>query len=59
MLTKFHDRTDDDYNDEMLFCLQPIPFSNPGKLKFGIKADAVIIDLGTKRYCEECFGNYN
>ena len=54
MHTKLHDRSKDDetgFNDEMMFCLQPIPYSCPEKLKFGIKADAVIIDGATQRYC--------
>ena len=56
--SKFHDRSSDcgtdGYNDEILFCLNPIKLSGPENLKFGLKADAVIIDKGTKIYCEDC-----
>jgi hypothetical protein len=46
--SKFHDRSADcgthGYNDEILFCLKPIKLSARENLKFGLKADAVIID---------------
>ena len=58
MHTKLHDRSEDDeigFNDEMLYCLRPIIFSCVENLKFGIKADGIIIDGATKRYCSEYY----
>ena len=55
-MTELHDRTKDNFDDEMLFCVQPIPLKYIDNLKFGIKADAVIVDGDTKRiYCEVCY----
>ena len=51
LLTSKHDRRRDGrrgYNDEMLYCLEPILFSIAKKqIRYGIKADAVIIDGAT------------
>ena len=51
LLTSKHDRSRDGkrgYNDELLFCLEPILFSIAEKqIRYGIKADAVIIDGAT------------
>lgn len=59
LLTDMHTRRRDGsrgYNDEMLFCLEPIIFSfAENQLRYGIKADAVRIDGETKRFCTECF----
>lgn len=55
-LSKFHDRRKDDYNDEMLFCLEPIQFLPlKNQLKHKINLDAVLIDGETKRICSQCY----
>ena len=55
-LTQFHDRVIDGYNDEVLFCLEPIQFTRlENQLRLGIKADAVVIEGATKRFCSDCY----
>ena len=55
MHTEFHDRMGDGeygYNDEMIFCIQPLAYQHAEMpLKFGIKADALLIDSDTKILC--------
>lgn len=56
-MNELHDRRNDNFEDEMLFCIRPIPNTCIDNFKFGIKADAVIVDGDTKRYCEVCYEN--
>ena len=59
MLSKLHDRIKDGFDDEMLYCLQPIQITNLANLKYNLKADAIVIDSSTKFYCRHCFSKEN
>ena len=42
----------------MLFCIRPLNCSTKYDSSTQLKADAVIIDGATKRFCTECFDKH-
>ena len=39
----------------MMFCIAPIQFTESERLKFNLKADAIVVDSTTKFYCKSCY----
>ena len=59
VFSKLHNRIKDGYDDEMLYCLQPITITHFSNLKYNLKADAIVIDCATKFHCSHCFSKEN